>query len=147
MQKGWGLGCDWGLENWGEGGVGWGGQGSEVITAAFLDKGATSPFLLLAPDGCWCSELLWCNSVDLDTTLWPLATKLLWPFGSHLVKASSAAYRGGRRSTVAQTLTASRPPPICLPPLHAWPFYRICSNRDGRGHPQWLPLTPHGVHF
>lgn len=38
-----GLGWDWG---------GVGGQSSEVITAAFLDKGTTSPSFHLPSDGC-----------------------------------------------------------------------------------------------
>lgn len=49
MQEGCGLGWDWGLEECVCVG-GCGGQGSEVITAAFLDKGATSPYLHSPPD-------------------------------------------------------------------------------------------------
>lgn len=98
------------------------GQGSEVITAAFLDKGTTSPSLHLPPDGCWCREVLWCDGIDLDT-ITPTAstTKPNWPLGSRPVQISSAVtmVAGGPQW---HRPFAPRPPPICLPPLHAWPF-------------------------
>lgn len=122
------------------------GQGSEVITAAFLDKGTTSSSLHLPPDGCWCGELLWCGGIDLDTTPTATATKPHWPLSSRPVETSSAAtmVAGGPQW---HRLYAARPLPICLTPLHAWPFYRLCLNRGVQWHPWWLPLTPHGVHF
>lgn len=141
MQKGWGLGWDSGLENWG--GVGGWGQGSEVITAAFLDKGP-----LPLPSTCSLIDAdvaSFCDGVDLDTTPTATGTKAHWPLGSRPVQTSSAA------SMVAgapqwHKLTP-RPPPICLPPPHAWPFYRLCLNRGFWSHPWWLLLTPHGVDF
>lgn len=111
---------------------GLGGQGSEVITAGFFRQRDHFPF---PPDRCWCKEVPWCGGIDLDTT--PTATsKPQWPNGRYFVRTSSAA------TLVAgclqwHTLTAPRPPPICPPPLHAWPFIGIYEQKP----------TPHGVLF
>lgn len=78
------------------------GQGSEVITAAFLDKGTTSPSLHLPPDGCWCRELLWRDGVDLDTTPTATATKPHWPLQQPPRPNLICCYNGGRGSAVAQ---------------------------------------------
>lgn len=131
-----GLGLG-GVENWEEGG----GRVQRSLLQLSLDKGTTSPSLHLPPGGCWCREVLGCDGIDLDTTPTATPSKPHWPFGNGPVQTSSAATMaaGGLQW---HRLTAPRPPPICLPSLHTWPFYRLCLNRGGRWNPRWLPLTP-----
>lgn len=124
-----GAGTRLGLEDWGEG---WGVRVQRSLLQVFFRQRDHFPF---PPDRCWCKEVPWCGGIDLDTT--PTATsKPQWPNGRYFVRTSSAA------TLVAgclqwHTLTAPRPPPICPPPLHAWPFIGIYEQKP----------TPHGVLF
>lgn len=125
---------------------GCGGSGFRGHYCSFSRQRTTSPSLHLPPDGCWCREVLWCDGIDLETTPTATATKPHWPLGSSPVQTSSAATMatGGLQW---HKLTVPLPLPICLPPLHAWPFYRLCLNSGGWWHPLWLVLTPYGVQF
>lgn len=104
-------------------------KGSGVITAVFLDKGATSPFpplsswwmLMLARLPPWCHYRTWHHPPERPPT-----TKRHWPLGSRPVQTSNiicCPNDGGRRRVLRwHRPSAPRPPPICLTPLHAWPF-------------------------
>lgn len=83
---------------------GWGWQGSEVITAAFIHKG---DHFHLPPDRCWSRELLSWDGLDLDTTQAANATKPWWPLSSCSFRTSSGATKvavGGGGATKTQNV-------------------------------------------
>lgn len=54
---------------------------------------------------------------------------------------SLCCFNGGRGSAMLQP-SSERPPPICLLPLHAWLFYRLCPNSGGWRNPWRLLFDP-----
>lgn len=108
-------------------------KGSGVITAAFLDKGATSPSPPLS--SWWMLMLARLRSdatIELDITAPPQNDRLpqngtdlsvAAPFKHQTSSVAPMMERGGRFLWWHRHRpSAPRPPPICLTPLHAWPF-------------------------
>lgn len=118
-----GQGVGQGLEAWGSGRV----QGS--LLQFFLDKGATSPF---PPLSSWWMLML--ARLRRDATIeFDITHQNDRPPQSDADPSAAAPVQtsnviccpndGGRRRVLRwHRPSTPRPPPICLTPLHAWPF-------------------------